>query len=365
MSDDSNPAAAAPACRGGAGRRGRAATILLVAALLVACAPRNAFQFAAPSPQAHVERIFIATARDLGDLGPSFGEERVRGLRYLHLDVSIPPTHRLGEVEWPRGTPDAATDFVVTGSHVYRGATGMIGAMRRHAPGKETLVFVHGYNNTFSDAVYRFAQIRTDFGIAGPGVLYSWPSAGDPRGYAYDRDSVLYSRDDFQYVLESLTAAPGQKVLLLAHSMGAQLVMETLRQAALAGDRRVIDRISGVVLIAPDIDPDVFRSQAVAIGKLPKPFLIFVSRADRALTLSGLLFGRKPRLGVIEGPEQLEGVKGVQVIDFTALGAEDKGLRHAVPITSPAAIRVLRGMIDRPSRGIEGIGDFLVLRPEY
>jgi len=361
MPDDSIPAAAVPASRWHGGWPARVAVVLLMAAVLVACAPRNAFQFGPPSAAAHVERVYIATARDLGDLGPSFGKERVRGLRYLHMDVSLPPTHQMGEIEWPRDTPDAATDFVVTDSHVYRGSNGMIRAMRQQSPGKETLVFVHGYNNTFSDAVYRFAQIRADFDVTGPGVLYSWPSAGDPRGYAYDRDSVLYSRDDFQYVLESLTAAPDEKVLLLAHSMGAQLVMETLRQAALAGDRRVLDRISGVVLMAPDIDPDLFRRQVAAIGKLPQPFLIFVSRKDRVLSLSGLLFGRKPRLGVIDGPEQLEGVEGVQVIDFTELGAEDKGMGHAVPITSPAAIRVLRGMIDQARSGAEAFGDFLVL----
>lgn len=364
MSVDSIPVAVTPASRRLARRPARVALVLLMAAVLVACAPRNAFQFSSPNPEARVERVYVATARDLGDLGPSFGDERVEGLRYLHMDVSIPPTHQLGEIEWPKGTPDAATDFVVTDSHVYRGSNSMVRAMRQHSPGKETLVFVHGYNNTFSDAVYRFAQIRADFDFTGPGVLYSWPSAGDPRGYAYDRDSVLYSRDDFQHVLESLTAAPGERVLLLAHSMGAQLVMETLRQAALTGDRRVLDRISGVVLMAPDIDPDLFRRQAAAIGKLPQPFLIFVSRRDRVLSLSGLLFGSKPRLGVISGPEQLEGVEGVQVLDFTALGAENsgKGLGHAVPMTSPAAIRVLRGMIDEPRRETDGFGNFLKLR---
>jgi len=34
---------------------------------------------------------------------------------------------------------------------------------------------------------------------------------------------------------------------------------------------------------------------------------------------------------------------------------------HAVPITSPAAIRVLRGMIDQARSGASAFGDFLVL----
>ena len=342
---------------------GRVALLLLLSAVLVACAPRKAAQFAAPSLQASTERIFIATELNLNDLGRQFGETRPEGLKYLHLDVSIPPTHETGKVEWPEGEGDAATDFVLTGSKVYRGAQGMIGAMQRRTPGRETLVFVHGYNNTFSDAVYRFAQIRHDFDYDGPGVLFSWPSAGDPRGYAYDRDSVLYSRSDFQQVLDALTRAPGDRVLLLAHSMGAHLVMETLRQAALAGDMRLFERISGVVLMSPDIDPDVFRQQAETIGDLPQPFLIFVSRADRALSLAGLLTGSKPRLGKIEHPNQLRGVEGVQVIDFTALGGEE-GLNHSVPVTSPAAISVLRGMMEQAETGTPAFEDYMVLDPE-
>ncbi|MEQ8294038.1 MAG: alpha/beta fold hydrolase [Roseovarius sp.] len=342
------------------GTAARRLVIGLLAAALVACSPRQAAQFAAPDPSASIERIYVATELDLDDLGRQFGQERPRGLKYLHVDVSIPPTHSPGKVEWPEGPPDAATDFVMTGSQVYRGADDMVGAMRHRTPGTETLVFVHGYNNTFSDAVYRFAQMRADFGTTGPGVVYAWPSAGDPRGYAYDRDSVLYSRDDFAQVLGALTRTGDDRVFLLAHSMGAQLVMETLRQAALRGDRALLNRINGVVLMSPDIDPDVFRMQAEAIGRLPKPFLIFVSQQDRALSLAGFLTGRKPRLGTIDSAEQLEGIEEVRVVDFTALG-DGEGLNHATAVTSPAAIEVLKGMISQFESGAEEFEDYMVL----
>ena len=65
----------------------------VLAAALVACSPRQAAQFAAPDPSASIERIFVATELDLDDLGRQFGKERPTGLKYLHLDVSIPPTH--------------------------------------------------------------------------------------------------------------------------------------------------------------------------------------------------------------------------------------------------------------------------------
>lgn len=340
----------------------RAAFVLLLAAVLVACSPRNVAQFADTIPQATVQRVYVATEHRLDNLGPIFGEERPMGMKYLHVDVSVPPTHEIGNIEWPEGEPDANTDFVVSGTRVYRGPDQLLGQMARERSGSETLVFVHGYNNTFSDAVYRFAQIREDFGVTDPGLLFAWPSAGDARGYAYDRDSVLYSRDDFESVLEMLTRGDNQ-VVLLAHSMGSHLVMESLRQIALKGNRRILNRINGVVLMAPDIDPDVFRRQAEAIGTLPKPFLIFVSQEDRALTLSSLITGRKPRLGVISDRSQIEGVEGVSVIDFSNLG-DGEGMNHSTAISSPAAISVLRGLISQAQQGVAAFGDYMVLDSE-
>ena len=332
------------------GLAGTSLRLLCLAAILLvtACAPRVTAMRAAPDPAATIQPVFVATGRDLDQTGPIFGLERRRGVSFFRADVSIPPTHETGQIEWPEGAPDAATDFVVTGKEVFAGVDGMMKDMRRDGAGTETLVYVHGYNNTLSEAMYRLAQIQTDFDIDMPGVLFSWPSAGDARGYIYDRDSVLYARDDLENLVRRLTARPGDRVFLLAHSMGAQLTMEALRQIALGGNRSLLRQISGVVLMSPDIDPDVFRRQAEAIGTLPQPFLIFITKADRALTLSGLITGRKPRLGVIDAVEEVQR-PDVTVIDFTAL-SDGEGFNHFTPVTSSAAINVLNGILGQASR---------------
>jgi esterase/lipase superfamily enzyme len=61
---------------------------------------------------------------------------------------------------------------------------------------------VHGFNNRFDDAVYRFAQIVHDSKVPAIPVLFTWPSRGEMklRAYTYDRESANYSRD----ALESL-----------------------------------------------------------------------------------------------------------------------------------------------------------------
>ena len=326
-----------------ADRSARFGLAVIVLTLLAACAPRVTAERAAPHPAADIQPIFVATGRDLDRTGPTFGLERPETMNYFRADISVPPTHKTGRIEWSEGPPDAATDFVVVGTQVHDGPRALIRDMRARMQGRETLLFVHGYNNTLSEAMYRLAQIRTDFNVPMPGLLFAWPSAGDPRGYIYDRDSVLYARDDLERLLRDLTARPGEKVFILAHSMGSQLTMEALRQIALRGDRQLLNRISGVVLMSPDIDPDLFDRQAETIGTLPQPFMIFITKADRALTLSGFVTGRKPRLGVIDDAGKVQ--RGdVQVVDFSDL-ADGESYNHFVPVTSPAAIRMLNGII--------------------
>ena len=171
----------------------RKAVMLLLLAVVVACTPRPTAERGAPHEAASVERIFVVTQRPLDQLGPGFGAERSTKLNLIHADVSVPPTHKPGRIEWPEGPPDAATDFVMTGTKVYPRIEAMKAAMRADSADRETLLYVHGYNNTFSEALYRFAQIKADFEVESRAVMYSWPSAGDARGYIYDRDSILFA----------------------------------------------------------------------------------------------------------------------------------------------------------------------------
>jgi esterase/lipase superfamily enzyme len=79
--------------------------------------------------------------------------------------------------------------------------------------------------------------------------------------------------------------------------MGAYVVMEAFRELAQTGRARYLNRLNGVVLAAPDIDVDAFQSQVRDIVELPRPFIIVVSRRDRALGISRRIAGGHPRVG--------------------------------------------------------------------
>src|SRR5258707_736370 len=88
-------------------------------------------------------------------------------------------------------------------------------------------------------------------------------------------------------------------IMVVAHSMGAMLTVDALRQLRIEGKDRVIARLSRVVLAAPDINAITFRAQVQAIGPLKPPLLVLVSKDDGALRVSSFLDGGIARAGGI------------------------------------------------------------------
>ena len=316
-------------------------------ALLVACGPRGTLTAMPPGVQpTTVRTVFVATTRTVDTDTGIYGGGRLRGsANFARYDVSIPPDRELGEITWPHegGTPDPATDFLTTNVVPYDDAAAFRKELARSLAAlppsqREVTVFTHGFNNTFAEGLYRIAQMSNDLEFPGLTVHYSWPSVGKPLAYVRDRDSVLFARDGFEQLLNEVAAAGAQRIVIVGHSMGGALTMETLRQMAIRGDRKVRPKIAGVLLLSPDLDIDVFHSQAEAIGKLPQPFLIFTSRKDKALALAARLTGvRRERLGNLRDVTKVADLE-VTVVDVAAYSTGDGHLNVG---ESPALIRLL------------------------
>jgi esterase/lipase superfamily enzyme len=320
--------------------------LALALALAAACAPRGEVVLMPQTGGIGMpETIFVGTTRAIDAETGAFGGERQRdGVAYARYTVSIPPQRDLGTITYPDSqSTDPTTDFVTTEALVYDGAPAFRSDLARALAAlpqgeREVTVFTHGFNNTFAEGLYRIAQMAHDLELPGVQVHYSWPSRGKPLAYVHDRDSALLARDGLERLLEEVAAAGAERIVIVGHSMGAALSMETLRQLAIRGNTRVTSRISGVILLSPDIDVDVFRAQARAISPLPQPFFIFTSRRDRALALSARLTGqRQERLGNIKDVSRIADLK-VTVIDVAAFSVGDG---HSNVSNSPALIRLL------------------------
>ena len=269
-----------------------------------------------------VDMLAATTRAPSPEAGVLFSGERGAVSRSA-LVISIPNDDRrqIGQVQWPRtAPPDPATEFASVSVEPLQD-TQVDRWLRTHASRKHrVLIFVHGFNTSFESAVFRFAQIYHDAGAEAAPVLFSWPSRGRIFDYAYDRESANFSRDALENLLREVAQNTSvNEITVLAHSMGAWLTMETLRQMAIHGTR-LPSKIRTVVLASPDVDVDVFRVQLDRIGT-PRPrIVVFLSQEDRALGIARRLAGNVERLGRIDPavkPWITE--KGVELVDLTGM----------------------------------------------
>ena len=325
------------------------AGVAFLAVALAGCSGRpsgNLVVVSASAPGASTVDLMVATTRSDSPVGPGvmFNGERARGLAFADIVVSIPPdaTRKIGDVQWPSAIPgDPAHDFVTLRADRLDldHAKAAFDQRLRAGPTRHVLLFVHGYNTRFEEAVYRFAQITHDSGAQVLPVLFTWPSRGRLFDYVYDRESATYSRDGLEAVLQALVKDPNVgSISILAHSMGNFVAVEALRQMAIR-DRKLSPKIKDIMLAAPDLDYDVFRREIAEIEASDKnpPVTLFVSQDDYALLASRRLAGDEPRLGAIDPKvepyrSELEKAR-VNVIDLSKVQSDDE-LNHGKFATS-------------------------------
>jgi len=69
---------------------------------------------------------------------------------------------------------------------------------------KSVLLFVHGFNTTFTDVALRTAQLAHDLSFRGLPLFFSWPSAGSTRSYFQDEEMAQLSVPPFNQLLTRL-----------------------------------------------------------------------------------------------------------------------------------------------------------------
>ncbi|MEJ8572345.1 alpha/beta hydrolase [Microbaculum marinum] len=332
----------------------RLVSVFILALVVAGCAGRPTgvlIPFSGEVSGTNVVDILVATTRGPDEVAPGmmFSGSRAPGMAYADIAVSIPPddARSVGEVQWPRRLPgDPATEFVTVAAERVDEDTAIDRFQERvkGSTGRHVLVFVHGYNNRFEDAVYRFAQIVHDSDASVVPVLFTWPSRGEFLAYTYDRESTNFSRDALERLLTWLARDKSvSNISVLAHSMGNWLTLESLRQMAIRNGH-IATKIQDVMLAAPDVDVDVFQTQVASFGE-PRPrFTLFVSRNDKALAFSRRVWGSTARLGAIDPnaePYRSElANEGITVVDLTDVHSADK-LNHGTFAQSPAAVQLI------------------------
>lgn len=318
---------------------------LIALLCLAACGERSDIVVVPEMTGATLHEVLFATNR--APDARLFGATRSSITTYGTAVVSVPPTHEVGVVEYPGKTANAKDAFGITHAETSQNPAAFDAVLAQRvaarAPGnRRAVVFVHGYNNTFSEALYMNAQIIHDYQSPDIPVLFSWPSAGENLGYLQDRESMMLSRSALEALLDKLSASGVESFTIVGHSIGSQLVMEALRQHAIRNGGKHWPDLAGVVLVSPDIDVEMFEQQRKDMGALPQPFIVVGSGKDRLLSISGVINGNSVRLGTVEDTAVL-GNEDATVVS-ASFATELLSANHTTAFASPAMIAVLKGL---------------------
>jgi len=295
-----------------------------------------------------IERVFVVTSRKpVEDRNVLFSGERSPALHFADVEVSVPDQRRPGEIAFPKRKPDLHRQFAAIKIGLTDDETLFTQRLKDELatyPEDQRTVFitVHGYNTSFAGGLFRQAQLAHDYGVSGVSLHYSWPSADNAALYLYDRDSADFARAGLVRMLRIAYAAEPTRIIIVAHSMGAALTMEALRDLSISGAGHIVRLVEALVLASPDIDADLFQSELASFQTRPGVIAVIVSKKDRALQLSSGIRGGETRVGLAADADRLR-AQGVVVVDASKVKDGDDPTGHYAFSRSPELIRMLRG----------------------
>jgi esterase/lipase superfamily enzyme len=325
----------------------RIAAVLMVSVALSGCWGVDLAGTGGASPaEAAVTRepaILVATTRQpVGNpvQKPWFNGQRGQGLAFAQARMSPPDSSITGRV-----TSVVTGDWNVASVGPVQ-QEGAAQAFAQAAFGRDVLLYVHGYRESFETAAISTAQLSDGIRFRGATALFTWPSAASTFNYVGDRESAMWSRDSLEDLLMALANSPsGGRVHIVAHSMGTLLVLETLRMLRGSGGDLVMSRIGTVVLAAPDIDIDLFTRSVERLGPDAQKITVISATNDRALAISSRLAGGVVRAGAADRA-RLEAL-GVRVADASEFG--DGLINHDLFLSNEEVQQVVKRAIERAS----------------
>jgi esterase/lipase superfamily enzyme len=292
------------------------------------------------APLSRKPTLLVATTRlPVGNpvQKPWFSAQRAQGLVFAEAKMTPPDTSLTGRVA-----------SVVTGDWNVASVEqlereGAAQAFAQAALGRDVLLYVHGYRESFETAAVSAAQLSDGIRFGGATALFTWPSAASTLSYVSDRESAMWSRDAMEDLLLAVAQTPsGGKVHIVAHSMGTLLTLETLRMVRSAGGDAAMERIGAVVLAAPDIDVDLFTRSVERLGADARKITVISATNDRALAVSSRITG-VTRAGAAER-ERLEAL-GVRVADASEFAGGI--LNHDLFLSNGEVQQVVKRAVDR------------------
>ena len=207
--------------------------------------------------------------------------------------------------------------------------------------GRDTVIYIHGFNNDFNESMQEGAELSRALGDAYNVVVFSWPSNGKTLSYYPDRHDAemsglgfargLLKFKDFIDQLSKESACE-RKIHLIAHSMGNYVLRHALQKMkqieGYAAAPRLFDQ---VVLAAADEDADALTLEHKLgnLSNLCGRLNVYFNNGDTALVVSDKVKGNPDRLGHDGPAKPWEITQKTVLIDASLVVTGGIDMQHA------------------------------------
>lgn len=245
-----------------------------------------------------------------------FGVELQPNPEFGFCRINVPKNHIVGDISLAKTNRDSSHDyFKILG---WKSLTNEALVDRIKKSRRMPLVFVHGFNVKYQEAVLRAAQIAYDLKYQGPVVVFSWP-AGSRDGFFDDKllnrvyvqnkkaaeESIVPFKNFLQLLIDK-----GIKFNLAVHSMGHQVVLPVLKEFGEKADK---SHINELILNAPDFEAEAFTDLTDVIKNLADRITLYCSYNDKAMIASKSM-NKNERLGACTFSENVDSIN-VSLVD--------------------------------------------------
>ncbi len=270
--------------------------------------------------------------------------------------INVPKNRAVGEITLAKDSRQSSRDYFKTlesSSLEFKDLITKIQTSKR-----TPLVFVHGFNVRFEEAVLRAAQIAYDLKYQAPIILFTWP-AGSGDGFfeqsflnkTYENNllTAKASVSVFKKFLSDLSAKD-IKINLMVHSMGHQVVLPALKEISETEMKKTA--INQLILNAPDFAVNDFGKMVKNIKKVSDKTTLYCSYNDKAM-LASRAFNNNERLGACALFDD------VDVINVGAIDDSSFGLGHGY-----YSSRAILGDIKQAMLGIDASHRLFIVKSE-
>ena len=272
--------------------------------------------------------ILVVTNRksknnDFGCSNDSFGAVPDSVAKFGICQISVPKNHAIGEINLAKDNRQSSNDFFKISSAKSLQETDLINFLKKSD--RTALIFVHGFNVQYQEAVLRAAQIAYDLKYQGPVILFTWPAGAGGgffdeslmnKTYTSNLNNAKNSISVFQNFLIDL-AKNNIRANLIVHSMGHQVVLPALDY--LGKEKPKTHFVNELILNAPDFDMQEFNQAISNIKKSSKHITLYCSKNDKAMIASKTFNNGSLRVGACGLSNDLDNIN-VSLVDNETLG---------------------------------------------